>query len=551
MKCGIGVTDAIAIGNAYVLPERNTNHLPALADDVEEEVERLYAAVKASREQLAAIAAVSDDETAEIMRAHMTFLADGSFNDDAAALIRKQRYTAVKAIAVTAKELCDLFRSIENDYMRERASDISDVSERVIRTLLGEQESQLAKLPPETIVVAQDLLPSQAAQLDRENVVGVVTELGGKTSHTAIMMRSMGIAAVVGCREILQQVKTGDCVIVNAHSGEVFVNPAPEQLEQQRRAKQAHDRLGSLAEAAKGWTLRKQDGGQILVAANIATVEEAKLAKANGADSIGLLRSEFLFMNRRDMPTEEEQFQAYKSVAEMFGGAPVIVRTLDIGGDKQLPYLEMPAQANAALGERGIRLCLRHEGLFRTQLRALLRAASYGNLKIMFPMIGHMSELRRAKELLAQCRQELTEEGLAPAPLPVGMMVEVPAAAVCAEEFAGEVDFFSIGSNDLTQYTLAADRGSDRLGELFDHMHPAVLRLIIQTIAAAQKAGIPCGMCGEMAGDSAALELLSRHGLDEYSVSLGSIGRIKCALLMQEQVFCAEADADFLKRLRQ
>ena len=549
MKRGIGVTDAIAIGKAYVLPEPDMEHLPARTDDAEGEVERLFAAVQASRMQLAAIAAQADNETANIMRAHITFLEDDSFNEHAAQMIRTQGYTAEKAIAVTAQRLGDMFRTMEDDYMRERASDISDVSGRVIRTLLGEPESPLGKLPPETIVVARDLVPSQTAQLNRENVAGFVTELGGKTSHTAIMAQAKGIAAVVACAGILAQVKTGDEVIVNALTGEVFVNPTQEELAQQRRRKETHERLGRLAETAKDWTLRKKDGGTILVAANIGNVEEAKQAKANGADGIGLFRSEFLFMNRRESPTEEEQFQVYRTAVDLFAPAPVVIRTLDVGGDKCLPYLDMPTEKNPFLGVRGIRLCLQHEDLFRIQLRALLRAGSYGNLKIMFPMISHMSELRRAKELLAQCQQELRDEGVDAAEVSVGMMIEVPAAAVCAEAFAKEVDFFSIGTNDLTQYTLAVDRGNAALNELCDYMHPAVLRLISQTIAAAHRVGISCGMCGEMAGDAAALELLSGYGLDTYSVSPGSIGRTKCGLLMQEQVCCSEADEGFLERL--
>ena len=551
MKLGIGVTDGIAIGKAYVLQELDIENLPVVTEDVDGEVERLFAAVKTSRQQLAVIAAKADEETAAIMEAHITFLEDDSFNDDAAELIRKHGYTAMKAIAVTAEGLYDMFSTMEDNYMRERASDINDVSSRVIRTLLDEPENPLTKLPPGTIVVARDLVPSQTAQLDRENVIGFVTELGGKTSHTAIMARAMDIAAVVACKGILEQLKTGDELIVNAVSGEVFVNPTEAQLAQQRSLKEAHKRFGLLAETAKNWALRKRDGTEILVAANIGTLEEAQQAKANGADGIGLFRSEFLYMNRQEMPTEEEQFQAYKSVVELFGTAPVIIRTLDIGGDKNLPYLDMPAEENPFLGVRAIRLCFQHEGLFRTQLRALLRAGSHGNLKIMFPMIGHMSELHRAKELLAQCKQELADEDIDfEADMPVGMMIEIPAAAVCAEEFAKEVDFFSIGTNDLTQYALAVDRGNGELYELYNYMHPAVLRLIAQTIAAAHKAGIKCGMCGEMAGDPAAFAVLSCYGLDEYSVSLGSIGRTKCGLLAQEQVCCPEASEDFFAHLK-
>ena len=550
MKRGVGVTDAIVIGRAYVLPQPNMAPLPALTEDVDREVELLLAAVAASREQLAAIAAKAGEETAGIMAAHITFLEDDSFNEHVAQLIYSHGYTAVKAVEIKTKELCGMFDAMQDDYMRERAADIEDVSHRVIRTLLGEAENPLAELPPETIIVAQDLMPSQMAQLDRANVHGFVTEQGGKTSHTTIMARSMGIAAVVGCKGVTEQVKTGDMVIVNAVSGEVFMNPSQEQLDRQRGLKAAHDKLCLLAETAQDWTLRKKDGGKILVGANIGDVEEAVRAKAGGADGIGLFRTEFLFMHRREMPTEEEQFHAYKSVAELFGTAPVVMRTLDVGGDKRLPYLCLPAEENPFLGLRGIRLCLKHEALFCTQLRAMLRAASYGNLSIMFPMIGHLDELHQAKVLLKRCRAELVSEGVAVSAVPVGMMVEVPAAALCAEAFAAEVDFFSIGTNDLVQYTLAVDRGNGELNDLCNHSHPAVLRLIAETVKAAHQAGISCGICGEMAGDPVALEALSRYGLDEYSVAPTIVGRTKCALLTQEQIESSQADEDFLRRLR-
>ena len=550
MRRGVGVTGVIAIGKAYVLPELNTQQLPAVTDDAEREVERLSAAVAASRTQLAAIGAQADEETASIMAAHMTFLEDDSFNSHVMEMIRSHGYTAVRAIEIKARELRQMFSAMEDDYMRERASDINDVSDRVIRNLLGEPENLLARLSAGSIIVAQDLVPSQAARLSQSCVAGFVTEKGGKTSHTAIIARTLGLAAVVSCKGILAQVKTGDLLIVNAVSGEVFICPTEEQIDRNRKLSKEYEKLSTLAETAKGWALERNDGGPVQVLANIGSVEEAKQAKACGADGIGLFRSEFPFMYRRAMPTEEEQFQAYKSVTELFNPAPVIVRTLDIGGDKRLTYLDMPEEENPFLGLRGIRLCLRHEALFRTQLRALLRAASHGNLKIMFPMISHLSELRQAKALLAQCRQELVDEGHLISDVPVGMMVEIPAAALCAAEFAAEVDFFSIGTNDLVQYTLAADRGGGELSELYDERHPAVLRLIADTIGAARQAGIPCGVCGEMAGDPAAIGTLCAHGLDAYSVAPAIIGRTKCSLLTQDTVRSAQADEDFLQRLR-
>lgn len=535
---GIGVTGVIAVGRAVVLRDKDpAAFFPLLAAEPEEEEWRLKEAIAETRRQLENIVGKAGGPGAEIMKSHLELLGDPVFCEDASEQIRKTRSSVETVIARVTETLASRFFRMEDAYLRERATDVRDVGKRILRNLVGAADSDLSGFPEDSILFARELLPSETAQIDRNAVAGFVTETGGRTGHTAIMARALQIAAVVGCGGILSRVCDGDAVVVDAAAGKVILRPDPETLAHYAARRKESLAAKRAADEAAHAQLRRGDGRPILVAANVGSVRDAEEARKNGADAVGLFRTEFLFMGHEKMPTEEEQFEVYRRVAEIFGDDPVVIRTLDIGGDKSVPYLEMPKENNPFLGMRAIRLCLANPELFRIQLRSLLRASAFGNLQVMFPMIGSFVELRRAREMLQRCRGELESASVAfNRNLRVGMMVEVPAAAVLAEKFAREVDFFSIGTNDLTQYTLAADRENDRLKDLFDFMHPAVLALIRRTADVAQKCGIPCSICGEMASDAGVIPLLTEYGLDEFSVNVGSIGATKSVLLLQKGI---------------
>lgn len=408
--------------------------------------------------------------------------------------------------------------------MKERAADIRDVSKRVLAYLLGLDFSSPSHQEEDIILVAEDLTPSDTAQLDRRYVKGFVTDIGGRTSHSAIMARSLEIPAVVGTKSITQEINASVTLIVDGMKGVVIIDPSEEEIEGYQKKKIEYEsQMAELSKLVGAATLTK-DGHHVELAANIGSPQDVKGVLENGAEGIGLFRSEFLYMGRDDFPNEEEQFLAYKQVVEQMGQKPVVIRTLDIGGDKQLSYLELPNELNPFLGFRAIRLCLEQQEVFKTQLRALLRASAFGNLKIMFPMIATLEEFRQAKEILLEEKRALLTSGVAVSDqLEVGIMIEIPSAALIADQFAKEVDFFSIGTNDLIQYTMAADRMNERVAYLYQPYHPAILRLIERVIQAAHAEGKWVGMCGEMAGDQTAIPILLGLGLDEFSMSASSI----------------------------
>jgi phosphotransferase system enzyme I (PtsI) len=438
--------------------------------------------------------------------------------------IASEKVNAESALHETAQTFIQLFEQMDNEYMRERAADIRDVTKRVLCHLLGVEFAAPSHLAEEVIIVAEDLTPSDTAQLDRRYVKGFVTDIGGRTSHSAIMARSLEIPAVVGTTDVTRKAAGGVTIILDGHEGLVIIDPTPEEVEAYRKKQAEYQRRkGELAKLVHTATVSK-DGVHVELAANIGSVQDLVGALENGAEGVGLFRTEFLYMGRDDFPSEDEQFQAYKQVLEQMGEKPVVIRTLDIGGDKQLAYMNLPQELNPFLGFRAIRLCLEQQDLFRTQLRALLRASAFGNLKIMFPMIATLEEFRQAKRVLTEEKQALLEQGIAVSDrLEVGIMIEIPAAALIADQFAKEVDFFSIGTNDLIQYTMAADRMNERVSYLYQPYHPAVLRLIHRVIQAAHAEGKWVGMCGEMAGDPVAIPILLGMGLDEFSMSAGSI----------------------------
>ena len=417
-----------------------------------------------------------------------------------------------------------MLESMDNEYMRERAKDIRDVTNRVTAHLLGVQIPDPSLISEEVVIIAEDLTPSDTAQLNRRYVKGFATDIGGRTSHSAIMARSMEIPAVVGTKQAVSRIEHGVMVIVDGLEGDVIIDPSSEIIAQYEAKKANYEtQKAQWAKLVHEPTVTK-DGVHVELAANIGTPADVKSVLENGAEAVGLYRTEFLYMGRDRLPTEAEQFTAYKTVLEKMEGKPVVVRTLDIGGDKELPYLKLPKEMNPFLGFRAIRLCLEEQTIFRTQLRALLRASVYGNLKIMFPMIATVSEFREAKAILLEEKEKLAAEGVKAADqIEIGMMVEIPSTAVMADQFAKEVDFFSIGTNDLIQYTMAADRMNGRVAYLYQPCNPAILRLISRVSDAAHQEGKWVGMCGEMAGDPIAIPLLLSLGLDEFSMSATSI----------------------------
>jgi phosphotransferase system enzyme I (PtsI) len=545
---GIGVTQRIAIGRVFRISDAvlfDTNADPPPENEPkpdvfspEQEKEKLAAALEMSRRQIQGIlqkmrAADPDNKNAGIIAAQLGYFEDPTYNEDTNALIDGQSLSAVEAVRRMTRELCDTFNSFEDDpYMRGRASDIADAGKRILNNLTGKTTEIPRSLPPGTVIVARDLIPSQTAQLDQEHLLGIVTETGSVTSHTAIMAHSMGIAAVVGCPDLLEEARDGDCIIVDAGKGLVLLRPDDSQIETYTGLQAGEEAARNIDEAVKYHRIRRNNGREVLVAANIGNLRDAEAAKEKGADGIGLFRTEFLFLGRSEMPDEQEQYEVYRQTAELFGNEPVSVRTLDIGGDKMLPYLRIPPEENPFLGMRAIRLCLRNPDIFRIQLRAVLRASMHGNLRIMFPMICSMEELKAAREILGECMNALAGAGIPfRKDIAVGMMIETPAAAIQAREFAKKVDFFSIGTNDLTQYTLAVDRGNPLVSGLYDGMNPAVQYLIKYSIEAARSTGIPSCLCGELAGDPRAIPILAEYGLDEFSVAIDVIAATKRSLL--------------------
>ncbi|ANB57990.1 phosphoenolpyruvate-protein phosphotransferase [Anoxybacillus sp. B7M1] len=529
---GIAASSGIAIAKAYRLETPNFTVEKYDITDPQAEIERFEAAIVKAKGELEQIQAHAlrelGDDKAAIFSAHLLVLSDPELLNPVKDKIKAEKVNAEYAWNETTSMFVAMFESMDNEYMKERAADIRDVAKRVLAHLLGIAISNPSLISEEVIIIAEDLTPSDTAQLNRQYVKGFATDIGGRTSHSAIMARSLEIPAVVGTKCATAEIQNGDVVIIDGLDGQVVVNPSSDVLAHYEEKRERFEKQKA------GWaklvheSTVTSDGHHVELAANIGTPEDVKGVLANGAEGIGLYRTEFLYMGRSELPTEEEQFEAYKVVLEQMQGKPVVVRTLDIGGDKELPYLDLPKEMNPFLGFRAIRLCLEMQDMFRTQLRALLRASVYGNLKIMFPMIATLEEFRQAKAILLEEKEKLQHEGIPVAEeIEIGMMVEIPAAAVLADQFAKEVDFFSIGTNDLIQYTMAADRMNERVSYLYQPYNPAILRLVHHVIEAAHKEGKWAGMCGEMAGDELAIPILLGLGLDEFSMSATSVLRAR------------------------
>ncbi len=539
MKKGIAASKGYAIGKVFVQEHEEIVITDAKVSDVAAEQAKLKTALDASREQLenikAKAAAEMGEEKAAVFEAHITLLDDPEFTGAMNLEIENNSINAMKAVENVTNTFVMIFESMEDAYMRERAADIKDVSKRIISNLAGKGGDAFAITEANTIVVAHDLTPSDTAQLDRTKVIGFMTNIGGRTSHAAIMARTLEIPAVLGLGDITDSVKNGDTVILDGITGDVIINPSEEVIAEYKAKKEKFTAEQEELKKLIDVKTTTKSGKRVEVCGNIGKPEDVLGVIANGGDGVGLFRTEFLYMDRDNAPTEEEQYESYKFVLEKMEGKQVVIRTLDIGGDKTLPYLPLPEEMNPFLGYRAIRLCLDRKELFKVQLRALLRASVYGKLCVMFPMISGIQEFMQAKEIVEECKAELKAEGKEYSDtIQWGIMVEIPAAAVMADELAKHVDFFSIGTNDLIQYTLAADRMSEKVSYLYNPMHPAVLRLIKMTIDGAHKHGKWVGMCGEMAGDEAAIPTLVEYGLDEFSMSATSILTAKKIILDQE-----------------
>ena len=526
---GIAASDGIAIAKVYTLTEPDLTVTKVTVEDSEKEVSRLDDALAASIKDVELIKETAlknlGEEEAQVFDAHLMVLSDPELIGQVKDSITSNKVNAESAL----KEVTDMFISIfagmeDNPYMQERAADIRDVSKRVFAHLLGVKIPSPATIKDEVIIVAADLTPSDTAQLNRQYVKAFVTDIGGRTSHSAIMARSLEIPAIVGTKEVTSIAKDGDIIIVDGLAGDVFLNPSEEVIAEYRAKAEAFAAQQAEWEKLKDSKTYTKDGHQVELAANIGTPKDLEGVVNNGAEGVGLYRTEFLYMDSHEMPTEEDQFEAYKAVLEGMNGKPVVVRTMDIGGDKELPYLPLPHEMNPFLGYRAIRISLNEPEMFRTQLRALLRASVYGKLRIMFPMIATLNDFRGAKALLEEEKAKLIAEGVEVSDdIQVGIMIEIPAAAVLAHQFAKEVDFFSIGTNDLIQYTMAADRMNERVSYLYQPYNPSILTLIKHVIDSAHKEGKWAGMCGEMAGDQTAVPLLVGLGLDEFSMSASSV----------------------------
>ncbi|GKW42342.1 phosphoenolpyruvate-protein phosphotransferase PtsI [Pectobacterium parvum] len=534
MISGILVSPGIAFGKALLLKEDEIliNRKKISADQVEQEIERFLTGRSKASAQLEAIKKKAGEtlgaEKEAIFEGHIMLLEDEEFEQEIIALIKDEHASADAAAFSVIENQAKALEELDDEYLKERAADMRDIGKRLLRNILDMTIVDLGDIQDEVILVATDLTPSETAQLNLDKVLGFITDLGGRTSHTSIMARSLELPAIVGTTNVTQQIKNGDYLILDAVNNQIHQNPTAEKVEELKAVQQQYHAEKYELAKLKDLPAITLDGHQVEVCANIGTVRDVAGAERNGAEGVGLYRTEFLFMDRDSLPTEEEQFQTYKAVAEAVGAQAVIVRTMDIGGDKDLPYMNLPKEENPFLGWRAIRICLDRKEILHAQLRAILRASKFGKLRIMFPMIISVEEVRELKAELEMLKAQLREEGKAfDESIEVGVMVETPAAAAIAPHLAKEVDFFSIGTNDLTQYTLAVDRGNELISHLYNPMSPAVLTLIKQVIDASHAEGKWTGMCGELAGDERATLLLLGMGLDEFSMSAISIPSIK------------------------
>lgn len=533
---GIGVSSGIVIGRVYIL-ERGmvepTHFCYIDPSETEREIERFSHALSASREQLVRIKHKMEQDGKgkdhiRIIDAHLLILKDNMLINDTIKAIRVQRVNAEWALKTVLHDIMEYFEKMDDPYFRERALDIEHIVNRLLLNLMGRKHESIAEIKDPVVVIAHDLAPTDTAQMVKGTVLGFLTDAGGKTSHTAIMARSLEIPAVVGLESITRQAEPGDMVIVDGTTGTVIINPSDSVVEVYKKRRERYENYGKALFHYKDLPSETTDGRRVRLVGNMEIVEEIDALIEHGADGIGLYRTEFLYLNRKDLPTEEEHVNAYRQVARKMAPNPVVIRTLDVGGDKVLAQMEAQKEINPALGLRAIRFCLKNVDLFKIQLRGILRASAYGDIRIMFPMISGIEEIRLARALLEECKAELKAEGKAfNADIEVGVMIEVPSAAMIADLIVKEVSFISIGTNDLLQYSLAIDRVNEHVAYLYEPFHPAVLRIIKGVIEAANRAGVSVGVCGEMAGEPEYALILLGFGVDQLSMNAYSVLRVK------------------------
>jgi phosphotransferase system enzyme I (PtsI) len=538
---GISASPGVAIGEALVYKVEALNIMMSSILNIEDELERLQSSVEASKFQLEEIKAETEKklgmDAAAIFEAHIMILEDQEFILQIRNKIVEEKVCAAYAANEAIEAYASIFEAMEDEYLKERAADIRDIGTRLLKNLMGIEIINLSNLSEESILVAPDLAPSDIATMNVEKVLGIITEIGGSTSHTAIMARTLGIPAIVGLKSIVKEVNNGDVIAFDGEEGIVYINPDNKTLDVYHSKKMEYKLRRNELIILKNQPTISKDNRRVELACNIGIPKDVEAVLENGGEGIGLYRTEFLYMNRNSMPSEDEQYEAYKEVLEKMEGRPVIIRTLDIGGDKELSYLNLPKEMNPFLGYRAIRICLDQPQIFRTQLKALLRASVYGNLKLMYPMISSVEEVRAANDILNQVKRELDDEFIQYSKeIEVGIMIEIPAAAVIGDLLIKEVDFFSIGTNDLIQYSIAVDRTNEKISYLYEPFHPAILRLIKMVIDFAHKDGKWVGMCGEMAGDLKIIPVLLGLGLDEFSMSASSI--LPARKLIGELSYC-------------
>ncbi|MDY4010859.1 MAG: phosphoenolpyruvate--protein phosphotransferase [Fusobacterium gastrosuis] len=549
---GIAASPGVAIGKIFIYRDIKLNYAEKSLISKEKEIERLILGREIAKKQLEEIRDNTllkmGKDKAAIFDGHITLLEDEDLFTEINDKINSENNTAEYALNEAIEEYASMLANLEDTYFKERAGDLRDIGKRWLYGVANVNVIDLSKLPPESIIVAKELNPSDTAQLNLENVLAFVTEIGGKTAHSSIMARSLELPAVVGVGELLDSITNEENIIVDALNGKVIINPDKENLKIYTEKRNAYLREKEELKELKDKEAISKDGIKVDIWGNIGSPKDVKGVLSNGGFGIGLYRTEFLFMDKESFPTEDEQFEAYKEVAIAMGTHPVTIRTMDIGGDKSLPYMELPKEENPFLGWRAIRVCLDRTEILKTQFRALLRASKYGNIKIMLPMIMDVNEIRKSKEIFEECKKELREEGVEfNETVMLGIMVETPAVAFRAKYFAKECDFFSIGTNDLTQYTLAVDRGNEKIANLYDSYNPAVLQAIKLLIDGAHEGGIKISMCGEFAGDENAIALLFGMGLDAFSMSGISIPRIKKILKNLDSKKCQKLVEEVLE----
>ena len=545
---GKGISKGIGFGKVFIFEKRKRKIKKVIVENSENELEKFKTALNKVEKEIEETIQQSSGTEKEIMNAYLMILKDPTLVIETENLIKNLKYNAEYAIEEGFNKIIEMFKKINDEYMAERAKDIIDIKEKLLDKILKDENIKLNKLPQNIIIVAKELTTSETAKLDFKNVSGIITEIGGINSHTAIMARTHSLPLITEIHNINEIFNNEQYICMNGSTGEIFINPTKEEennlLEQQKLIEEEKNKL----EEYKNKETKTKDGFKVDLVSNIGIPSDVEKVIESTAEGIGLFRTEFLYMDNEKMPTEEEQFLSYKEVAEKMQGKPVIIRTLDVGGDKEIKYLNLPKEENPFLGFRAIRICLANIEMFKIQLRAILKASAYGNISIMIPMISSIEELRKTKQIVEECKKELQEKNIKfKKDIKLGIMIEIPSTAIMAEQFAKECDFFSIGTNDLIQYTVAVERGNEKISNLYSKYNPAVIRLIKMAIDGAHKEGIFCGMCGEVAGDSKFIPILIGMGLDEFSMNSNKILQARKVITNLEKKQCEKLVENIIK----